>query len=147
MARYLQFCIDMVALRSQNVEYNVLASGADWAWPVALRELFKPRDINLLVAQKADDFVDVIRQRRVHTAIVDMGSESLALTTVKIIRMDYPFVPCILLSGDAGQDVLSKALKLDVFSVIEKPVDMEVLRKQLNRLFVKRYNSNIFQQM
>jgi DNA-binding NtrC family response regulator len=137
----------MVALHSQGVEYNVLASGASWAWPVALRELFKPRDVNLLVAEKADDFVEVIRRRRVHTAIVDMESEAVALATVKIIRIDYPLVPCILLAGEAEKDLLSKALQLDVFSVIEKPVDMEILREQLNRLFLKRYNSDIFRRI
>ncbi|MHC5075815.1 MAG: response regulator [Planctomycetota bacterium] len=137
----------MVALHAQNVEYNVLASGANWAWPVALSELFKPRDVNLLVAEKTDDFVEIIRHRRVHTTIVDMDSESKALTTVKIIKMDYPFVPCILLSSKARQDFLSKALKLNVFSVIEKPVDMEILRQQLNRLFLKRYNSDIFRRI
>ena len=137
----------MVALHSQSVEYNVLTSGANWAWPIALNELFKPRDVNLLVAEKADDCVEIIRRCRVHTAIVDMDSESSALTTVKIIQIDYPFVPCILLSVDARQDLLSKALQLNVFSVIKKPVDMEVLRQQLNRLFLKRYNSNIFQHL
>ncbi|GAH06814.1 unnamed protein product, partial [marine sediment metagenome] len=36
-------------------------------------------------------------------------------------------------------------LRLDVFSVIGKPVDMNILLEQLNRLFVKKYNSDIFQ--
>ncbi|MHC4265446.1 MAG: response regulator [Planctomycetota bacterium] len=139
--------ITMVALHSQNVEYNVLVSGANWAWPVAQRELFKPREVNLMVAEKANDFVEVIKKRRIHTAIVDMDSPAVALATVKIIRIDFPLVPCILLAGEAGENLLSKALHLDVFSVIEKPVDMELLREQLNRLFLKRYNSNIFQRI
>ncbi len=36
------------------------------------------------------------------------------------------------------------ALGLDVFSVIDKPVDMGVLREQLNRLFIKKYNRDNF---
>ncbi|MHC4758120.1 MAG: hypothetical protein ACYTE8_05660 [Planctomycetota bacterium] len=137
----------MVALHSQDVEYNVLVSGANWAWPVALRELFKPREVNLLVAEQANDFVEVIQRRKVHTAIVDMDSAAVALATVKIIRIDYPLVPCILLAGEAGKDLLSKALQLDVFSVIEKPVNMEILREQLDRLFLKRYQSNVFRRI
>ena len=39
---------------------------------------------------------------------------------------------------------LEKALRLDVFSVIDKPVNMCILQEQLNRLFLKRYRSNIF---
>ena len=136
----------MVSNLSKLEEINVLASEANWAWPVALRNIFKPRGVNLLVAGNASEFVSIIEQKRIHTTIVDMDSEKAnGLTTIKIIRLDYPTLPCILLSSATGESLLGKALELDVFSVIDKPVDMAVLRKQLNKLFMKKYNSNIFE--
>ncbi len=136
----------MVSYLSKLEEVNVLASEANWAWPEALRYIFRPRGINLLVAENATEFVNIIERKRIHTTIVDMDSEqSNGLATIKIIRMDYPLVPCILLTRTAGKCLLGKALRLDVFSVIDKPVDMHVLREQLHRLFVKRYNSSIFE--
>jgi len=136
----------MVSNVSKFDEVNVLASEANWAWPEALRDIFRPRGVNLLVAENADEFVNIIERKRIHTTIVDMDSEeSSGLATIKIIRMDYPLLPCILLTSDAGKSLLGKALRLDVFSVIDKPVDMYVLREQLNRLFIKKYNSGIFQ--
>ncbi len=33
-------------------------------------------------------------------------------------------------------------MRLDVFSVIDKPVNIDILREQLNRLF--KYNNDIF---
>ena len=135
----------MVLNLSKLDEVNVRASGANWAWPEAQRNLFQPRGVNLLVAENAGEFVNIIGQRRIHTTIVDMDSEkSNGLATIKIVRMDHPLLPCILLTSAAGEAMLSKALRLDVFSVIEKPVDMNILREQLNRLFVKKYNSDIF---
>ena len=126
-------------------EVNVLTSEANWAWPEALRNIFRPRGVNLLVAENAGEFVSIIERKRIHTTIVDMDSEeSNGLATIKIIRMAYPLLPCILLSSAAGETLLGKALRLDVFSVIDKPVDMSVLREQLNRLFIKRYGSSIF---
>jgi len=125
-------------------EVNVLASVSNWAWPAALRDIFRPRDVNLLVARQASEFVDIIESRRIHIAIVDVDSECGGLATVKVIRLSYPQTPCIALTNNAGECVLSKALELEVFSVIGKPVDMDILREQLNRLFVKRYNSHIF---
>jgi len=130
---------------SKLEEVNFLASGANWGWPEALRDLFQPRGVNLLMAENAGEFVNIIEQRRIHTTIVDMDSEkSNGLVTIKIIRMDYPLLPCILLTSAAGESMLSKALRLDVFSVIEKPVDMNILRQQLNKLFIKKYNSDLF---
>jgi DNA-binding NtrC family response regulator len=73
------------------------------------------------------------------------SEQSNGLATIKIIRMDYPLLPCILLTSTAGKSLLGKALQLDVFSVIGKPVDMCILREQLNRLFRKKYNSGIFE--
>jgi len=135
----------MFAERSQLDEVNVLASAADWAWPEAVRSLFRPRGVNLLVAQEAREFVQVISNRRIHTTIVDMDEErSTGLATIKIIRMDYPLVPCILLTSRVDADVLGRALELDVFGVIDKPVNMNLLQQVLNRLFLKKYNSDLF---
>ncbi len=135
----------MVPNLSQLDEVNVLTSQAGWAWPEALRHIFRPRGVNLLVAENAADFVNIIRNKRIHTTIVDMDSErSDGLVVIKIIRMKYPLLPCILLTNTAGESLLEKALRLDVFSVIDKPVDMSILRQQLNRLFIKKYHSDIF---
>lgn len=135
----------MVSNLSKLEEINVLASEADWAWPEALRRIFRPRGVNLLVAKGANEFVDIIERRRIHATIVDMDSEkSNGLATIRIIRLDYPFLPCILLSSSASESTLSKALELNVFSVIGKPIDMFLLRELLNRLFIKRYSCNIF---
>lgn len=135
----------MVSNLSKIEEINVVASQANWAWPEALRCIFRPRGINLLIADSALDFVDIIERKRIHTTIIDMDSEeSDGLAVIKIIRMNYPLLPCILLTSAAGQSLLGMALKLDVFSVIDKPVDMRILREQLNRLFIKKYHCNIF---
>ena len=135
----------MVSNLSKLEEVNLLASGANWAWPQAVRNILQPRGINLLVAEDPNEFVHIIERRRIHTTIVDMDSEkSNGLATIKIIRMDYPLLPCILLTSAANEAVLGKALQLDVFGVIDKPVDMGLLQQVLNRLFLKKYNSDIF---
>ncbi len=126
-------------------EINILASRANWAWPQALRELFRPRGVNLLVAEQPGQFVNIIRNKRIHTTILDAdANEPNALATLRVIRLNYPLMPCILLSGGAGESLLGQALRLEVFSVIGKPVDMNILRGQLDRLFAKRYGSSIF---
>ena len=135
----------MVAQWSQFDEVNVLASAASWAWPEAVRDIFKPRGVNLLMAEKTSDFVSIIANTRIHTAIVDVDSERPSgLATVKVIRLGYPRIPCILLTGRTDENMLCKALQLDAFAVVGKPVDMDILRELLNRLFLKKYDSNLF---
>ncbi len=135
----------MVFNFSKLDEVNVLASGANWAWPTALQDIFEPRSVHLLVAGSPGEFVNVIEHKRIHATIIDMDCEkSNQLTTVKIIRASYPMLPCLMLTSHACETMLDKALELDVFSVIDKPVDMDVLQGQLNRLFQKKYNSDVF---
>jgi len=136
--------VAMVVDLQQFDEINVLASQADWDWPMALRDIFRPRGVNLLVADSTNDIVNVLRHRRIRTTIVDTDCEQGGLWTLKIIRMEQPLMPCILLASSASADVLEEALQLDAFSVVDKPVDMEILKDQLNRLFIKRYGSRIF---
>jgi DNA-binding NtrC family response regulator len=124
---------------------KVLINGSDWAWPQAVRQIFKDRFIELLIVKQADEALNVLQQRRIHTAIVDMDSKILnGLSMIKVIRSSFPLLPCILVADDVEKKLLSDALQLDVFSVISKPVDMELLAFQLNRLFIKRYNSSLF---
>lgn len=134
----------MVADLLQSGEVNVLASQADWAWPQAVRDIFQPCGVNMLVAESTNDLVNVLRHRRIHTIIVDSDREQADLWTLKIVRMEQPLMPCILLATHVTEAMLGEALRLDVFSVIDKPVDMTILKDQLNRLFVKRYSSHIF---
>ena len=124
---------------------NVLLNGAQWAWPEALRSIFTPRGVDLLIVANPNEALSVIRQRRIHTVILDMDAEKRnGLGTIRIIRSRFPHLPCILLSKYIENKLLSDALGLDIFSVIAKPVDMGILQQQLNRLFVKRYDSEIF---
>ena len=135
----------MMASSEQLNDVNVLASAASWAWPQALRDLFQPRGVNLLMAESPADFVNIIERKRIHTAIVDLDAQaSNGLAAIRIIRMEYPFIPCIVLATAVDVRVLGRALELDVFGVVDKPVDMNVLQELLNRLFLKRYRSDIF---
>jgi len=137
--------IDMVPNGIDFGEVNVVASQADWAWPEALRSIFRPRGVNLLVAQRPCEFMQIIGSKRIHTAIIDVDSDpSGPVGTLRLIRVGYPLLPCILLSRRVERSLLDKALEMDVFSVLDKPVDMGLLRRQLHRLFLKRYNSTIF---
>jgi DNA-binding NtrC family response regulator len=124
---------------------NVLINDADWAWPEAVRQIFSSRGVQILLVKKADQALNVLQHRRIHTAIVDMDYEIInGLAVIKMIRSGFPLLPCILVANSAEQKLLSAALELDIFSVINKPVDIRLLQNQLHRLFLKKYNSNLF---
>ena len=124
---------------------NVLVGRSNWAWKEAVSSLFVPRGVNPIVAADTEDVFSIIERRLIHTAIVDMDSDRISgLGIIRTIRRLNPVLPCILVSKAAETKLLRSALELNVFSVIDKPVEMAVLQDQLNRLFMKKYQSNLF---
>ena len=121
-----------------------MASQSNWAWPKAVQDIFQPAGVNLIVARRVEEFVDVLRHKRIHATIIDADADLGRLSTIRIIRMDHPRLPCLLLTSDMRQDLLDTALQLEVFSVLAKPVDLGLLRRQLDRLFIKAYDSPVF---
>lgn len=129
-------------------EINVLVNESDWAWPEAVRDIFVPLGINALVVRSAAEAMDVLSSCRVHTAIMDIDTKAAAaLSTIKLLRNQYPLLPCIMVTAEENESLLGKALELNVFSVLNKPVSMAILKKQLNRLFMRRYECAVFSDM
>lgn len=131
----------MNASLSQSDSVNVLISDANWAWPQAVAQIFRPRGINAMVAETTNDMVQIIDTRKIHLAILDEG---MGVQTMKIIRKHDKLLPCLLLAKKIDHRLLAEALKLRVFSVLAKPVDLTILAEQINRIFRKYYASNVF---
>ncbi len=126
-------------------EINVLVGHGDRAWSNAVEEMLAPRGIRSMIASSAGEAVDILAGSRVHMALVDIDSQVVnGLSIVRAVRGYEPMLPCIMASERCERPVLSRALELDVFSVIAKPIDVLILQSQLNRLFIKKYNSYVF---
>lgn len=126
-------------------EVNVLVDQAKWDWGAAVRQVFEPRGVNAVVASGAMEALEILDRTCIHTAIVDMESDNLSgLGIIRVLRGRYPELPCILLSKEPERRLLCSALELNVFSVIDKPVNLSILQEQLDRLFRKKYNSTVF---
>jgi len=149
-----------MALRlTQDDCINVLIDSARWAWPQAVATIFRPRGINALVAHSFADAVRLVRNNRIHLAILDSRSEPRSqdlallnrprrelsgLQVLRTVRSYDRLLPCILLAHDIDDRLLAEALALGAFSVVGKPVDLQLLARQIDRLFLKWYQCNVF---
>ena len=135
----------MVPNLSQPRSVNVLLNDANWAWPRAVEEIFQPRGVNALLADTAGDVVRLVDQNKIHLTILDISrDEHSGIQTLRMIRKHDPLMPCILLAHRFDTRLLAEALLLDAFSVMGKPVDLDLLAGQVDRLFVKYYASDMF---
>jgi DNA-binding response OmpR family regulator len=135
----------MVPTLSESSDVNVLISNANWAWPQAVERIFQPRGVNALMAETGGDMLELVDQNKIHLAILDMGLDEFSgLQTLRMIRQHNEQLPCILLAKKINKKLLAAALDLRAFSVIGKPVDLNLLAGQIDRLFLKFYASDLF---
>ena len=123
----------------QGGQINVLVSEADWAWPVAVQEFFEPRGVSMMLARRPGDVLEILCSSggSIRRLSIWIPTNLNGMGTIRIIRARTRCCRALLLAQDIEQRVLSKALELDVFSVIGKPVDFDVLQGQLDRLFTQ----------
>ena len=89
--------------------------------------------------------LQLVNQNKIHLAILDMGQDEFSgLQTLRMIRQHDQLLPCILLAKKINKKLLAAALDLQAFSVIGKPVDLNLLAGQIDRLFLKFYASDMF---
>ncbi len=101
------------------------------------------RDMQVGSVAKAEDGADAIEQLyefRAHIAICDLHMAPLdGIEFTKLLRSasdsPNPYLPVLMLTGDATQTQLVNALNAGVNGFMSKPVQMDALRRQINLIF------------
>ncbi len=139
---------------------QVLLTDAGGQWAEKLPRLLEPQGVRAIRARTVDHALALVRMEPVHVAVIDLalpgdmggtgggrparaprrGSGGLKL--VRVIQRLDPCPPTLLIRGRAFEPednrLLTEALKLEVFSVLDEPVEFELLLQTLQRL-VERY--------
>lgn len=133
---------------------NVLLTETDERWSHQLPRLLEPQGVRALLAHDVDEAVEILQQLPVHAVLVDVsipmataaGKETSdsGLKLLRVIQRLEPAPPTVVVRGrrfDARQDdrLLTEALKLRAFSVLDQPVQLEQLLGVLQRLIQRYY--------
>lgn len=108
--------------------------GAESAWYDDVDELLTPHRISMCLAPKRTEAVRTVEQGLVDLAVVASRAGGDALATLEMLRSVRGDLPCVLVTGEATTNVLHRALRLDVQSVVPAPVDSRRLAELLARL-------------
>ncbi len=136
---------------------NVLVTDRGERWAVQLPRLLEPQGVQALRATSYDQAIQLIEATPIHVAVVDMyldtdpearpTAERLpgGLKLLQIIRRIKDRPPAVMVvrsrhfNPRIDDFVLAEALKLNAFSVLDQPVDLEqmliVLRRALERYY------------
>jgi CheY-like chemotaxis protein len=111
-------------------------------WGRTVRGLLEPQGVEAVQARSGHEALELIRTRPIHCVVLDMQMPQLGgMQVVKLMR-GYPSAPpAILLAAQLTNHLLREALSMQVFSVLAKPVDFNLLLDALARVMKRFYES------
>ena len=121
--------------------FSVLIADDDRGNREALGEVLEQRGFRTLLAEDGGQAVELVQVDLVHLVLFDMHMPRLTgLEAFAVIRQTLDRVlPAVLMTADATNDLIRRAFQAQVFSVIPKPVNMNIVLNTLSRALAKVY--------
>ena len=121
---------------------TVLLANEQEGWHQTVRGLLEPQGVQTLSAKSGREALDLIETRPVHVAVLDQAMPQLGgLQVIRLMRDRKNAPPAILLASQLTNNLLREALSMQVFTVLAKPVDFNVLLDALARV-LRRYHES-----
>ena len=107
---------------------SILITDDDQGFRETLRGVLEPEGYHTILAGDGEEALGIIATRDVHLVLLDMHMPKLTgLETVRRLRDRQRFMPCVLMSALADDELVEQARLEDVFSVLTKPVSRQVI--------------------
>lgn len=131
----------MVDQQAQN-RFTVLLPAEQAGWHQTVARLLEPQGVHTLLARSGREALGIIESTTVHAVVLDTQMPQLGgLQVIKLMRELHKAPPAILLTNHLTNHLLREALGMQVFSVLSKPVDFNLLLDALARV-LRRYHEN-----
>ena len=127
---------------SSRNRLTVLFADEQEGWHRTVTQLLEPQGVQTIVARSGREALNVIETRPIHVAVLDTQMPQLGgLQVIKLMREMQNAPPAILLASQLTNHLLHDALAMHVFSVLSKPVDLNLLLDALARVMRRHYAS------
>jgi CheY-like chemotaxis protein len=135
----------MLQTKSTN-RFTVLLANEQEGWHQTIRGLLAPQGVQTVSAHSGREALQLLESTPVHAAVLDAQMPQLGgMQVVRLLRELHkspPWAtPTILLTDRLTHHLLQEALGMQVFSVLTKPVDLNLLLDALARV-LRRYHEN-----
>lgn len=128
-------------MMSAMQDYSILITDDDVAMRETLRDIFAPSGYRTFLAESGEEAIDIVREHRVHIALLDMHLPRLSgLETLAIFRQMGASPPAILISGECDENLMRRALSEQAYCVLSKPVSRQMVVHVVHKALLKFYN-------
>ena len=125
--------------KRQGQPFRLVVSGEAGSWQLALEQIVGPQWLETLPVRRDEELIEVLEAGEADAAVideeVDWGLDILAV--LRMIRRLNGQIPVVGVTGRTDRRLLEAALRLAAFSVVTKPLELEELLRQLQRVMAR----------
>jgi CheY-like chemotaxis protein len=116
-------------LATKELNYSIVIADDDAPCREALRDIVQPSGYHTLLASAGEEALDIVRREpRIHLVLLDMHMPRLTgLETSQLLHQLDAMLPTVLVTADATDQLIRRAIQAHVYSVIPKPVSKNVV--------------------
>jgi len=128
-------------LRAIRRPYSVLLSDHEEEARGALARAFETSPYETIVVSRGWEAIEIVQKRPVDVLVLDIEMPDLGgLSMVKVLKGLELAVPCVFTSYSFSKEMLIQAMIADVYSVFEKPIDLELVRTVVEDI-IRKFHS------
>lgn len=121
----------------------MIAAAPQSRWAPRLAEVLAPWQVDVQWSRSDYEAMEIIARDGVHIGVVDHDLPATSgLELVRRLRQMGFTVPCVLVCTGATQQLLSDAIALDVYSVLQADERHDVIAPCVVRLAQQKYRVN-----
>lgn len=122
--------------------FTILVADDDRGSRETLAGLLADRGFPTVTAACGEEAIEIVRVEMIHLVFFDMRMPRMTgLEALQQVRLINDLLPAILVTAAANRDVIRQALEAQVFSVIPKPVNKNVVLHTLGRALAQVYGT------
>ncbi len=122
--------------------YSILITDDDRGIREILAEIVESKGFRPVLAEDGEAAIAIVQHEPIHLALLDMNMPKLTgLETLHLVRQIHALLPAILITADATLELMRRAFDAQVFSVVPKPVNAEVVVSTVVRALVRVYGT------
>ncbi len=128
-------------LNPGDSRFSILIADDDRGNREALSEVLENQGFRTVLAEDGGQAVELVQVDLVHLVLFDMNMPRLSgLEAFAVIRQTLDrILPAVLMTADASNDLIRRAFQAQIFSVIPKPVNTNIVLNTLARALAKVY--------
>ncbi|MEP9411241.1 MAG: response regulator [Candidatus Brocadia sp.] len=131
----------MALLDPRARHYSLLITDDDESCRASIKDAFKPKGYTTHLASCGREAVKIAKTEEVHLLILDVHLPDYSgLETFKIIKNEICLsIPCIFMSGEITKELQIDLISEDVYTLIPKPININILRDSVEQVIEKYY--------